>query len=119
MESFDNYNDTASQYGPPPLDDTASMFSGYTSKNGDNTPLNLDSLSLSDQTPLPASDVKSEEDFDGVLDDLKDEDAEAFPHACRQVFAFASTHPQLTGTTPFQLLWHSFTGFSGKMPGLL
>lgn len=86
MESFDNFNDSASQYGI--VDDTSSMFSGYTNAVPHEPPTSeLDSLSISDtnDTALQASkNVLVEDDFDGVLDDLKEEGAvDLPPHACR------------------------------------
>jgi hypothetical protein len=113
MEAFDNYNDSGSQYGP--LDDTASMFSGYTSKNGDDT-LNLESLSIADNTPVSLPAAKTDEDFDGVLDDLKEDGAVALPpHACRSV--------QSQSHDPFlfipQLLRNPLSSLGGKVSRLL
>ena len=87
MESFENFNDTSSQYGVP--DDTASMVSGYTTtttvKTQEET-LDLTSLSLADNVNTREQDPKFsvDEDFDGVLEDLKDNNAvDLPPHACR------------------------------------
>ena len=94
MESFDNYRDSASQYGASALtDDTASMISGYTTDT-QNLPQELESLSISGNTDAHGhsngqsrahADAKIlDDDFDGVLDDLKDEGAvDLPPHACR------------------------------------
>lgn len=98
MESFDNYRDSASQYGASGLaDDTASMLSGYTTSAQNLPQLELDSLSLSgdkdvsvnghaqgsQSQTLPGSKVL-DEDFDGVLDDLKDDGGvDLPPHACK------------------------------------
>jgi regulator of nonsense transcripts 1 len=90
MESFENFNDISSQYGASILDDTSSMISGYTTKTQDDSTLSLDSLSVSDQTPISLENVKlpsADEDFDGVLEDLKDEGhVDLPPHACRRVY---------------------------------
>lgn len=87
MESFENFNDTSSQYGP--ADDTASMISGYTNnttKTQEDT-LDLTSLSLNDNAQVKDADTNfavGDEDFDGVLEDLKDNSAvDLPPHACR------------------------------------
>jgi len=94
MESFDNYRDSASQYGASALaDDTASMPSGYTTDTR-NLPTELESLSISgskDGQTQSNSQVRThadtkilDDDFDGVLDDLKDEPGVNLPpHACR------------------------------------
>lgn len=96
MESFDNYRDSASQYGASGLtDDTVSMLSGYTTNTQNLPQLELDSLSISGDKdvdvnghalgtqPLSGSKVL-DEDFDGVLDDLKDDGGvDLPPHACR------------------------------------
>ncbi|KAF8495310.1 ATP dependent helicase [Gautieria morchelliformis] len=96
MESFDNYRDSASQYGASGLaDDTASMLSGYTTNTQSLPQLELDSLSISGDKDLNvnqhAQGTQSQshpgkvldEDFDGVLDDLKDDGGvDLPPHAC-------------------------------------
>lgn len=97
MESFDNYRDTVSQYGASGLaDDSVSLVSGYTS-NTQNLPQRLESLSLHDketnntndnhateQTRAQSDSRILDEDFDGVLDDLKDDGGiDLPPHACR------------------------------------
>lgn len=103
MESFENFQDSNSSYGGLPIvDDTSSIVSGFTSSQN-KLPADLESLSslsISGDSSehinhyrtspigqtLKESGV-SEEDFDGVLDDLKDENAvELPPHACRHVF---------------------------------
>lgn len=96
MESFDNYRDSASQYGASGLaDDTASMLSGYTTNTQGLPQLELDSLSISGDRDVnghaqgtqsqPHSGSKVlDEDFDGVLDDLKDDGGvDLPPHACK------------------------------------
>jgi regulator of nonsense transcripts 1 len=93
MEPFENFNDTSSQYGA--IDDTASMVSGYTTTNTartENDPrVDFGSLSLSDGAQDKESDIKlaiADDDFDGVLEDLKDNDAvDLPPHACRYIFS--------------------------------
>jgi regulator of nonsense transcripts 1 len=97
MESFDNYRDSASQYGASGLaDDTASMLSGYTTNTQGLPQLELESLSISGDKDANvnqhAQGTQSQshpgkvldEDFDGVLDDLKDDGGvDLPPHACR------------------------------------
>jgi regulator of nonsense transcripts 1 len=98
MESFDNYRDSASQYGASGLtDDTVSMLSGYTTNTQNLPQLELDSLSLSGNKDVSISGHAQgtqsqalsgskvlDEDFDGVLDDLKDDGGvDLPPHACR------------------------------------
>jgi hypothetical protein len=94
MDDLDVY-DTASQYGQG-LDDTASMISGYTScaPETSNTGVlleeELDKLDLGDDitSSIPPSAPKTinEDDFDGVLEDVKDDGiTELPPHACRFV----------------------------------
>ena len=102
MDSFDNfqYNDGASSYGPMGIvDDNSSV---YTSNTRDDTAsVDLSSLALSEYNPGTGSGSGHhhqhpplqlggprtgplEEDFDAVLDDLKDEAAVDLPaHACR------------------------------------
>ena len=102
METFDNFQyDTGSTYGGLPIvDDTSSVVSGYTTNTQGRLPTDLESLSgLSisggtsghqkngknaiERLPVSRSDAVDEE-MDGVLDDLKDENAvELPPHACR------------------------------------
>jgi regulator of nonsense transcripts 1 len=97
MDSFDNFQyESASSYGGIGIvDDNSSV---YTANTQSHTSLDLESLSISD---YPTSDSIGanghahgghhhaarngvEEDFDAVLDDLKDEGAVDLPsHACR------------------------------------
>ncbi|KAI0277721.1 ATP dependent helicase [Russula aff. rugulosa BPL654] len=93
MDSFDNFQyDSASSYGGiGVVDDTSSV---YTANTQGDVPVNLGSLSvLDDQTHTPSSaendlDLQSTngsipEDFDAVLDDLKEESqVDLPPHAC-------------------------------------
>lgn len=98
MDSFENYQyDTASSYGGMSVvDDTSSVYTVNTSQS--NVPLDLDGLSITDDRSVVASpDGHShhphsqgsgresiDEDFDAVLDDLKDEgQVDLPPHACR------------------------------------
>ncbi|KAK0482608.1 RNA helicase-domain-containing protein [Armillaria novae-zelandiae] len=91
MDSFDNFQyDSASSYGGMGVvDDTSSVYTANTQDNGSS--VDLSRLSLSDgatsgngeanhiSTPRTALD----EDFDAVLDDLKDGSAvDLPPHAC-------------------------------------
>lgn len=91
MDTFDNFQyDSASSYGGIGIvDDTSSV---YTSNTQDHpSSVDLSSLSLSEYTPgnghhqHPRQVAASlDEDFDAVLDDLKDESAVDLPqHACR------------------------------------
>ena len=93
MDSFDNFQyDSASSYGGIGIvDDTSSV---YTSNTQGDVPVDLEGLSvLDDQTHTPSSaendlDLQSTngsitEDFDAVLDDLKEENQVDLPaHAC-------------------------------------
>jgi regulator of nonsense transcripts 1 len=100
MDTFDNFQyDSASSYGGAPsvIDDTSSVYTTSTMNNlHDNSTshsvapsLDLESLSLSDshssigQYQQQQNAAHVEEDFDAVLDDLKDESAmDLPPHAC-------------------------------------
>ena len=106
MDTFDNFQfDSSSSYGGLGIvDDTSSVYtSNSTSQN--HTPIDsLENLTISDQdvSPLDSYSVNGhdhhhhigdsrmqaqngfDEDFDAVLDDLKDESqVELPPHACR------------------------------------
>ena len=97
MDSFENYQyDTASSYGGMGIvDDTSSVYTVDTSQS--NVPLDLDSLSITDDRSVASSDGHAhhshyqqaardsiDEEFDTVLDDLKDESqVDLPPHACR------------------------------------
>lgn len=99
MDSFDNfqYDSTSSYGGMGIVDDTSSIYTANTQDNASS--VDLSSLSLSeshhgDHTNgnghTHSHSIKSglDEDFDAVLDDLKDEGAvDLPPHACRSVFA--------------------------------
>lgn len=96
MDSFDNFQyDSASSYGGiSVVDDTSSV---YTANTQDNTSVDLSALSLSEYNVAASSNNQTldnshpshanlDEDFDAVLDDLKDEAAvDLPPHACRCV----------------------------------
>jgi hypothetical protein len=104
MDTFDNFQyDSASSYGGMGVvDDNSSV---YTANTQDNTAesIDLSSLSISNHSPTSSANghgahhrhrdhntgrVGVEEDFDAVLDDLKDEGAvDLPPHACRYVNA--------------------------------
>lgn len=90
MDSFDNFQyDSASSYGGARsiVDDTSSIYTANT-QDGAST-LDLSSLSVSDSTSSHIHNGARnglDEDFDGVLEDLKDEGAvDLPPHACRCV----------------------------------
>jgi regulator of nonsense transcripts 1 len=92
MDAFDNFQyDSSSSYGGMGIvDDTSSVYTSTTQNDG--PALYLESLSLSDdrsQISSPQNDRQHvpngslSEDFDAVLDDLKDEGAvDLPPHAC-------------------------------------
>ncbi|KXN91430.1 Regulator of nonsense transcripts 1 [Leucoagaricus sp. SymC.cos] len=93
MDSFDNFQyDSASSYGGMGVvDDTSSV---YTANTQDNVSVDLSNLSLSEYNSAASPDghglndshpnaASLDEDFDAVLDDLKDEAAVDLPlHAC-------------------------------------
>lgn len=98
MDSFENYQyDSASSYGGMGIvDDTSSVYTVNTSQS--TVPLDLDGLSITDDRSVVASPNghnhhshsqgsdrdNLDEDFDAVLDDLKDEgQVDLPPHACR------------------------------------
>jgi regulator of nonsense transcripts 1 len=96
MDSFDNFQyDSASSYGGIGIvDDNSSVYTANTADNASS--VDLSSLSISDYNhshPVAnghahAHSVRSgiDEDFDAVLDDLKDDGAvDLPPHACRCV----------------------------------
>lgn len=102
MDSFDNFQyDSASSYGGMGIvDDNSSVYTANTVDNASS--VDLSSLSISDYNAVPTDNEHGhvhdhqqnhqprngiEEDFDAVLDDLKDEGAvDLPPHACRCVF---------------------------------
>jgi regulator of nonsense transcripts 1 len=96
MDSFDNFQyDSASSYGGiGVVDDTSSVYTATTQDNASS--VDLSGLSLSEYNNSggkahgghlhsqnqPSANL--DEDFDAVLDDLKDESAVDLPtHACR------------------------------------
>ena len=93
MDSFDNFQyDSASSYGGiGVVDDTSSI---YTSGTQDHVPVDIESLSILDDHAHPSSSLDNDlelqsangsiaEDFDAVLDDLKEEGQVDLPlHAC-------------------------------------
>ena len=97
MDSFENFqNDSASSYGGIGIvDDTSSVYTANTSSQSNIPVIDFDGLSIVDDrstidTPDEPSHGRSssrsglDEDFDGVLDDLKDEgQVDLPPHACR------------------------------------
>ncbi|KAG6847165.1 hypothetical protein H0H93_009763, partial [Arthromyces matolae] len=83
MDSFDNFQyDSASSYGGGATDDTASEYTAITQED------NASSLDISYQPMMenghtPNSVNNLDEDFDAVLDDLKDDSiVDLPPHAC-------------------------------------
>ena len=100
MDSFENYQyDSASSYGGMGIvDDTSSVYTANTTSQG-GLPVDLESLSITDDRSVTASPNGNghvhahtssrnglDEDFDAVLDDLKDEgQVDLPPHACRSV----------------------------------
>lgn len=98
MDSFDNFQyDSASSYGGMGIvDDTSSV---YTANTQDSVSVDMSGLSLSEYNPSSSGgndyhgagegsekNGTYEEDFDAVLDDLKDGAAvDLPPHACRYV----------------------------------
>jgi regulator of nonsense transcripts 1 len=104
MDTFDNFQyESASSYGGAlsVVDDNSSV---YTANTQSHSTLDLESLSISDY-PLSAAPSTNghqhihnqvraglDEDFDAVLDDLKDEGAmDLPPHACRYGVNFCIT----------------------------
>lgn len=92
MDSFDNFQyDSASSYGGAisVVDDNSSVYTANTQDNVSS--VDLSSLALSEYNgdsnhhgATNRSDSALDEDFDAVLDDLKDESAiDLPPHACR------------------------------------
>jgi regulator of nonsense transcripts 1 len=94
MDSFDNFQyDSASSYGGgiSVVDDNSSV---YTASTNTGTPVDLESLSIVDDRSQTSNgrdehhhhtqSITLDEEFDAVLDDLKDEGAmDLPPHACR------------------------------------
>jgi hypothetical protein len=99
MDSFDNFQyDTASSYGGMGVvDDTSSV---YTSNTQGDVPVDLERLSVLDDHTHTSSSMENDlelqstngsinEDFDAVLDDLKEESqVDLPPHACWSVHPF-------------------------------
>jgi len=99
MDSFENFQyDSASSYGGTGIvDDTSSIYTANTTSQS-HVSIDLESLSLTDDRsyisspPGHGGNVHEhgsgrsgiDEDFDAVLDDLKDESqVDLPPHACR------------------------------------
>ncbi|KAF7799610.1 hypothetical protein EIP86_010848 [Pleurotus ostreatoroseus] len=96
MESFENYQyESGSTYGGMSIvDDTSSVYTANTTSQS-NLPVDLESLSITDDRSITASPtgngsaqdhtasrVRIDDDFDAVLDDLKDEGhVDLPPHA--------------------------------------
>jgi regulator of nonsense transcripts 1 len=126
MDTFDNFQyESASSYGGMGVvDDNSSVYTVSTTQNAPST-LDLDALSLADERPpvslhhhhqIPTPNGALSEDFDAVLDDLKDEgNVDLPPHACWCVLIISLSprvHPRL------QLLWYSQPGVGCKMSRL-
>lgn len=127
MDSFDNFQyDSASSYGGiGVVDDTSSVYTADTQDNSSS--VDLSSLSISELTSDSAVNhphhshnqpsANLDEDFDAVLDDLKDESAvDLPPHACRCVHANFILVPP---TQILQLLWNPFSSVRRQMSCLL
>jgi len=99
MDSFDNFQyESASSYGGMSIvDDTSSVYTANTQDNSSS--VDLSSLSISEYSSPGnghaqhqhahnrAAQNVIDEDFDAVLDDLKDEGVvDLPPHACRCVY---------------------------------
>ena len=101
MDSFENFQyDSASSYGGiGVVDDTSSIYTANTTSQS-HLPVDLESLSIADDRSVvtspnghnhnghshTSSRSGIDEDFDAVLDDLKDEgQVDLPPHACRLV----------------------------------
>ena len=98
MDSFENFQyESASTYGGMGIvDDNSSVYTANTTSQS-NLPVDLETLSITDDrsvtgSPNGAGHTHShsssrngiDEDFDAVLDDLKDEgQVDLPPHACR------------------------------------
>src|SRR6266850_1629801 len=107
MDSFDNFQyDTASSYGGMGVvDDTSSV---YTSNTQGDVPVDLERLSVLDDHTHTSSSMENDlelqstngsinEDFDAVLDDLKEESqVDLPPHACWSVHPFLPLTVSLT-----------------------
>jgi hypothetical protein len=93
LDSFPNFQfDTVSQYGGAPLDDTASVISGYT--NGADSLLNGGEPN-GHKHPYGN---KVEDEFENVLDDFKEGPVDLPPHACRCADSLLCKGGWLTGS---------------------
>ena len=107
MDSFDNFQyDSASSYGGiGVVDDTSSI---YTSGTQNHVPVDIEDLSILDNHAHHSSSMDNDlelqstngsiaEDFDAVLDDLKEEGQVDLPlHACWFVLDFPSLQRRLS-----------------------
>lgn len=107
MDSFDNFQyDSASSYGDMGVvDDTSSI---YTSNTQGHDPVDIERLSILDDQNHTSSSIENDlelqstngsitEDFDAVLDDLKEESqVDLPPHACWSVHTISSLEDTLT-----------------------
>ncbi len=120
MDTFDNfqYENSSAYGGMSVIDDNSSI---YTDNTREDTVSNIDlsSLSISDNasqsngTGLITGVATIDEDFDAVLDDLKEEGiVDLPPHACRFV-----SYVEFVGfiNALGQLLWHPFPSIRCEM----
>lgn len=102
MDSFENFQyDSASSYGGGIgiVDDTSSIYTANTTSQS-SVPVDLESLSITDDRSVIAephgtnengythapSSAGNDDDFDAILNDLKDEgQVDLPPHACRYI----------------------------------
>lgn len=80
MDNFDNFQyDSASSYGGGigVVDDNSSVYTAITQ---DNASVDMSTLSLSDSRGNGLNSARLDEDF---LEDIKDEQVDLPPHACR------------------------------------
>lgn len=132
MDSFDNFQyDSASSYGGMGVvDDTSSVYTANTADNASS--VDLSSLSISEYNSVTGNghDLHQhshshpmrngvDEDFDAVLDDLKDEGVvDLPPHACRYVLTPLCAK-YLAQFQFQQLLWHPFSCICGQVSYML
>lgn len=105
MDSFENFQyESGSTYGGMSIvDDNSSVYTVNTTSQS-NLPVDLEGLSITDDRSVTASPTGNgsvqglgasragiDDDFDAVLDDLKDEGhVDLPPHACRSVCELVS-----------------------------
>lgn len=85
LDNFQTF-DSTSQYGSASLaEDTASVVSGYTANTSRRQLADeLESLAIAEEPARRSRGTAGEEDFEGVLDELKEDgQVDLPPHACR------------------------------------